>query len=54
MSQMKKKCMKDWLQTFKFVFRFGITSLYMVIFGRFPRPKKFNFGPKKWIFGKFF
>ena len=26
-----------------FSFRFGITLLYTVVFGRFSRPKKFNF-----------
>ena len=34
---------------FFFFFRFGITSLYTVVFGRFPRPKKCHF----WIFGTF-
>ena len=36
-----------------FLFRFDLTSLYMVVFGRFPRPKKCNFWPKNCIFGTF-
>ena len=35
-------------------FRFGLTLLFTVVFGRFPRPPKFNFGLKrvleKWFF----
>ena len=35
-------------------FRFGITSLDTVVFGRFLRPKKCHFWPKTWIFCTFF
>ena len=44
MSQMKKKIYTG----------FGWTSLYTVVFGRFPRPKKCHLWPKKWIFVIFF
>ena len=37
-----------------FFFRFGLSSLYTVVFGRFPIPKKCNCWPKKWILGTFF
>ena len=33
-----------------FFFRFGLTSLYTVVLGCFPRPKKYQFWPKKGIF----
>ena len=36
-----------------FFFRFDLNSMYTVVFGRFPRPKKYIFWPKKWIFGTF-
>ena len=45
----RKKMTQDWLQTSQLsiiFFRFCITSLYKVVFGRFPRPKKCNFWPK--------
>ena len=34
-------------------FRFGIITLYTVIFGRFPRPKSAICWPKNWIFRPF-
>ena len=52
----KKKLRNDWLQTSQWSFtflRFGLISLYTVIFGRFPIPKKCFFWPEKWIFGTF-
>ena len=46
----RKKITHDWLQTshwsFNF-FRFCLTSLYTILFGRFPRPKKCHFCLKR-------
>ena len=50
MFQMKKKIDTGLVANIPTVinfFRFGITSLYTVVSGRFPGPKKCHFWPKK-------